>query len=283
MDKRLYPVPSREKKEPLLSSVKKSRSSLSLHPYLRNVFRQIGTPPPTPFSPDLFQSEALEKLKFNDVLVSAPTGAGKTWIAVEAIKRYLSQGKRAWYTSPLKALSNSKYEELKNELGADKVGILTGDRKEFPDSPIIVGTTEILRNQLYDAMSCASDIKVDLVVLDEAHYLSDPDRGVVWEEILIYLPRRVKLLLLSATLENGSEIANWLVNIRRAPCSVINSEKRPVPLAPLFLLPDEKIVPLSDRRGILPQVKKARQENLWVNSGSGSSPIVRNSAILRTS
>ena len=269
MDKRHYQGPSRRGKNFPLSSVKKSRSLSTLHPHLRSLFRQIGTPSPQPFNPDPFQSEALEKLELNDVLVSAPTGAGKTWIAFEAIKRYLSEGKRAWYTSPLKALSNSKYEELKTEIGADKVGILTGDRKEFPDSPIIVGTTEILRNQLYDAMYCGSDINVDLVVLDEAHYLSDPDRGVVWEEILIYIPRRVKLLLLSATLENRVEIADWLIHIRKTPCSVISSGKRPVPLAPLFLLPDKKILPLSDHRGLLPQVRKFtknRSRYLYKNS-----------------
>jgi len=231
-------------------------SSLKVHPQLRNIFRRIGTPPPTPFTPDEFQLEAPEKLKSGDVLVSAPTGSGKTWIALEAIKGCLKRGERSWYASPLKALSNSKYEEFKHELGADKVGILTGDRKENPDGPVIVGTTEILRNQLYDAMHLSSDLRVDLAVLDEAHYLSDIDRGVVWEEVLIYLPRRVKLLLLSATLENSTEIARWLTEIRSVPCSVVNSEIRPVPLFPLFLFPDGEITPLSDRRGILPQVQK---------------------------
>ncbi|MBT8333765.1 MAG: DEAD/DEAH box helicase, partial [Deltaproteobacteria bacterium] len=178
------------------------------------------------------------------------------WIALEAIKAYLQRGKRIWYASPLKALSNSKYEEFKDAVGVEHLGILTGDRKENPDAAVIVGTTEILRNQLYDAMQHSADMMVDLVVLDEAHYLSDPERGVVWEEILIYLPRRIKLLLLSATLENAAELAQWLFGIRGAPCSVVNSEKRPVPLVPLFLFPDGEITPLSERRGIMPSIKK---------------------------
>ncbi|MCX8012012.1 MAG: DEAD/DEAH box helicase, partial [Desulfobacterota bacterium] len=238
-------------------------SSLKIHPRLRKIFRQIGIPPQTPFQPDHFQSEALEKLKHSDVLVSAPTGAGKTWIALEAIKQYLEEGKRVWYASPLKALSNSKYEEFSQELGKDRVGILTGDRKENPDAPVIVGTTEILRNQLYDAMYSLSNLNIDLAILDEAHYLSDTDRGVVWEEILIYLPPRIKLLLLSATFGNAKEIARWLMEIRGVECRVVISEKRPVPLIPLFLFPDGEITPLSDGQELLPQIKN------FINANSG--------------
>ena len=230
-------------------------SSLKIHPRLRNIFRRIGTPADLPFTPDKFQLEALKKLKSGDVLVSAPTGAGKTWIALEAIKVCLARGERVWYASPLKALSNSKYQEFKDELGDDMIGILTGDIKENSHAPVIVGTTEILRNQLYDVMYHSSDIEIDLAVLDEAHYLSDFDRGVVWEEVLIYLPRRIKLLLLSATMENASEIAKWLFEIRGVPCSVVHSKKRPVPLVPLFLFPDGEISPLSDRQGVLPKIK----------------------------
>ncbi len=249
--------PSRKKNRTSIKKGKKEDkfTSLKVHPRLRKIFRQIGSPPQTPFTPDEFQLEALKKLKSGDVLVSAPTGAGKTWIAIEAIKECLKKEERVWYASPLKALSNSKYEEFKNDFGPDKVGILTGDRKENPEAPVIVGTTEILRNQLYDAMFHSTDLEIDLVVLDEAHYLSDLDRGVVWEEILIYLPSRIKLLLLSATLENADEISQWLFEIRQVPCLVVNSDKRPVPLVPLFLFPHGEITPLSDHRGILPQVR----------------------------
>jgi len=134
---------------------------------------------------------------------SGPTGSGKTWIAQEAIRSFFGRGGRCWYASPLKALSNAKWVEFSHIFGDDQVGILTGDTKENADAPITVGTTEILRNQLYDVMHRGENMDCDLVILDEAHFLGDPDRGVVWEEILIYLPVRVNVLLLSATIGNA--------------------------------------------------------------------------------
>jgi ATP-dependent RNA helicase HelY len=124
----------------------------------------------------------------SDCLVTAPTGSGKTWIAVQTIRSTFEKGGRAWYASPLKALTNAKLIEFSEIFGGENVGILTGDRKERPDAPIIVGTTEILRNQLYDAMHQGVSLNTDLVVLDEAHFLGDEERGVVWEETMIYLP-----------------------------------------------------------------------------------------------
>lgn len=224
------------------------RAHVSLTPSadrrLKAVFRRIGIPEPQPFQPDPFQLEALELIQKADCLVSAPTGSGKTWIAVQAIRRILESGGRSWYASPLKALSNAKYRELIDLFGADRVGILTGDRKENPQAPIIVGTTEILRNQLYDAMHHGETIDTDFVVLDEAHYLGDEDRGVVWEETMIYLPSRVPILMLSATIGNAAGIAVWLESIRGRPCSVVLETKRPVPLVPLFLHPSGKLMPL---------------------------------------
>lgn len=234
---------------------KKNRKIPRISKSLRKVFEKIGTPEPTPFKPDPFQVEALRQLKDSDVLVSAPTGAGKTWIAIEAIKENLALGKKTWYASPLKALSNSKYLEFCAEFGGEKVGILTGDRKENPDAPIIVGTTEILRNHLYDAMSAGTDVETDFVVIDEAHYLGDEERGVVWEEVLIYLPPRVNLLLLSATIQNAEEIATWLQEIRGKTCKVVITEERPVPLYPLFMFPDGEIIPLLESSGLSPQIK----------------------------
>ena len=225
-------------------------------PQLRHAFRKIGVPESTPFKPDPFQIEALEKLRESDVLVSAPTGAGKTWIASQAIHNYLAEDGRVWYASPLKALSNAIYQEFCHEFGHERIGILTGDRKEKPDAPVIVGTTEILRNQLYDAMHMGESVRADLVILDEAHYLSDPDRGVVWEEVLIYLPSRVRLLLLSATISNAEEVSQWLGRNRGTRTLVVRSNERPVPLEMLFLFPDGLISPLAGRKGLTPAVRK---------------------------
>ena len=136
---------------------------------LRRLLEGIGVPPPTGFTPDDFQVEALARLEREDVLVTAPTGSGKTWIAREKIRELLRAGGRAWYTSPLKALTNSKYAEFTEEFGTHQVGILTGDRKENPNAPLIVGTTEIYRNQLFDALRGGREVLADLVVLVEAH------------------------------------------------------------------------------------------------------------------
>jgi ATP-dependent RNA helicase HelY len=234
---------------------------------LRSILSRIGSPPPAPFRPDPFQLEALERVQNSDILVCAPTGAGKTWIAQEAIDRELLQGQRSWYASPLKALSNAKYEEFRLRFGADRVGILTGDRKENPDAPVVVGTTEILRNQLYDAMDQGRDLPLNLVVMDEAHYLNDPERGVVWEEVLIYLPVRVRLLLLSATVGNPQEICAWLRQIRGQPCEPVESLQRPVPLYALFLRPDGHLGLLMGRRGLQPHVVQYLQRAVEMGRG----------------
>jgi superfamily II RNA helicase len=211
---------------------------------LKKIFNRIGAPDPAPFSPDPFQLRALDAIADADCLVTAPTGAGKTWIALQAIESIFQKGGQAWYASPLKALTNAKLLEFGDHFGVSEVGILTGDRKENPDAPIIVGTTEILRNQLYDAMHRGEELSTDFVVLDEAHFLGDPERGVVWEEIMIYLPQRIPLLLLSATIGNAREIADWLISIRQKACQVVQARKRPVPLYPMFLHPSGTLYPL---------------------------------------
>ena len=211
---------------------------------LKKVFAGIGVPDQKPFKPDPFQLRALSAVKRSDCLVTVPTGAGKTWIAEQAIARILKKGGKSWYASPLKALSNTKYGEFSKIFGSENVGILTGDRKEKPDAPVIVGTTEILRNQLYDAMYQGTTLLTDFVVLDEAHFLGDEDRGVVWEEIMIYLPSRIPLLLLSATIGNATVISKWLSSIRGKKCIVVEETKRPVPLYPLFFHPSGTLYPL---------------------------------------
>ena len=219
---------------------------------LRELLGGIGTPKPQLFKPDPFQLEALAALEFEDVLVTAPTGSGKTWIAREEIRRLLEAGKRAWYTTPLKALTNSKYQEFGDEFGAERVGILTGDRKENSDAPLIVGTTEIFRNQLFDALRGGEDVRVDLVIFDEAHYLGDEDRGHVWEEAIILTPSRIRMLLLSATIGNAGELAKWIEELRGVRCGVVTRPgARPVPLRSAFLMPDKRLLPLVDRSGKL--------------------------------
>jgi ATP-dependent RNA helicase HelY len=230
-------------------------------PALKSVLAQIGKPHRAPFVPDDFQLKALAAIKQTDCLVIAPTGSGKTWIAREAILAVIEKGGRAWYASPLKALSNSKWVEFGLHFDPENVGIITGDTKENTEAPIIVGTTEILRNQLYDAMHQGFDLNCDLVILDEAHFLGDTDRGVVWEEIMIYLPVRVNLLLLSATIGNGEEIARWLETIRKKRCVVIREEKRPVPLHPLFLHPSGCVFPFLDGKKMAAPVADFLRKN----------------------
>ncbi len=212
----------------------------------------IGTPEPKPLVPDPFQLEALAAIETEDVLVTAPTGSGKTWIAREEIRRLLDAGKKAWYTTPLKALTNSKYEEFSQAFGAENVGILTGDRKQNADAPLIVGTTEIYRNQLFDSLRRGTEVRTDFVILDEAHYLADEERGHVWEEAIILSPPRIRLLLLSATIGNAQEFADWIGEVRGSTVRVVSRPgARPVELRAAFLAPDLKLYPLLDENNRL--------------------------------
>jgi len=224
---------------------------LNISPKVTKDLERIGVPENAPFIPDRFQLEAARLVQAGDVIVSAPTGSGKTWIAEQAIEQELTQGGRAWYASPLKALSNAKYLEFSRLFGPENVGLLTGDHKVNTEAPLIIGTTEILRNQLYDSQSSGRDLATDLVILDEAHYLGDRERGVVWEEVLIYLPARVRLLLLSATVANSGELAAWLGRNRGREVAVVTGGERPVPLVGLCLWPSGHLADLDSisRRG----------------------------------
>ena len=202
--------------------------------------------------PDPFQLEALEAIETYDVLVTAPTGSGKTWIAREEIRRLLGTEKRIWYTTPLKALTNSKYIEFSKEFGAQNVGILTGDRKENAAAPLIVGTTEIYRNQLFDALREGSEVQTDFVILDEAHYLADEDRGHVWEEAIILTPARIRILLLSATVGHADVFARWIEEVRGTKVKVIDrAGSRPVELRAAYFSSNLQLFPLLDESGKL--------------------------------
>ncbi len=210
----------------------------------------MGEPEPEPFKPSPFQEQALNEIAHNDVIVVAPTGSGKTWIAEQAMRRWLNEGKKCWYTTPLKALSNQKYDSFSDLFGRENVGLITGERRENTGAPIIVATTEVLRNALYTGFDAP-----DLIVLDEAHYIADPERGTTWEEVVILAPQESRLLLLSATISNANEIANWMEHVRGRKPSVVMAKERPVPLRYGFIdrdgrpLPcDKEISPRSAKR-----------------------------------
>ncbi len=176
-----------------------------------------------------------------------PTGSGKTYVAIEATRRAIEAERTVIYTSPLKALSNTKFTEFTKIFGAERVGILTGDRRDNPQAPLLIMTTEILRNLLYDAAGGEIDVRLDtlgLVIMDESQYLADPERGVVWEETIIFCPTQARLLLLSASIGNPQEVAAWLTSIRPTPCHLVRHHRRSVPLRAAYLHPSGKLVPL---------------------------------------
>jgi ATP-dependent RNA helicase HelY len=214
---------------------------------LAHFLHGIGAPPKTEFVPDPFQLEAINLVTKEgcDVLVAAPTGSGKTWIATEAIKKVLETGCRAWYTSPLKALSNDKFREFSALFGPENVGILTGDRKVNPGAPLIVATTEIYRNSLYDAMNELEVMNARLVVFDEVHYLADRERGVVWEEAIIYSPAVMRVLMLSATVGNAQELSDWVSWARGSDCRLVFHPDRPVPMRTGFIDSSGRLYPLT--------------------------------------
>src|SRR3954451_10522186 len=181
-----------------------------------------------PFPLDDFQVEAAQALENGyAVLVCAPTGAGKTVVGEFAVHLALAAGQKCFYTTPIKALSNQKYNDLVERYGAERVGLLTGDNAVNGEAPIVVMTTEVLRNMLYVGSTSLTDL--GYVVMDEVHYLGDRFRGAVWEEVIIHLSAAVRLVSLSATVSNAEEFGEWLVTVR-GETKVIVHEQRPVPL-----------------------------------------------------
>ena len=180
------------------------------------------------FDFDPFQVAACSALAGGDgVLVAAPTGSGKTVVGEFAVHLALQQGRKCFYTTPIKALSNQKYNDLLKRYDSDTVGLLTGDNAINGSAPIVVMTTEVLRNMLYAGSATLRDL--GYVVLDEVHYLADRSRGAVWEEVIIHLPESVRVVALSATVSNAEEFGDWLAQVRGGT-EVIVDEHRPVPL-----------------------------------------------------
>jgi len=180
------------------------------------------------FEFDDYQIEACEQIEAGKtVLVAAPTGAGKTIAGEFAVHLAVEQGRKCFYTTPIKALSNQKYADLVRQHGVDKVGLLTGDTSVNSEAPVVVMTTEVLRNMIYAGSATLRNL--GYVVMDEVHYLGDRFRGAVWEEVIIGLPESVQMVALSATVSNAEEFAEWLGEVR-GDVAVVLSERRPVPL-----------------------------------------------------
>lgn len=205
-----------------------------------------------PFPADPFQLQAMDALDAGrSVLVAAPTGSGKTVVAEYAVDLALARGAKAFYTAPIKALSNQKFTDLRRRLGPDRVGLLTGDNAINGDAPVVVMTTEVLRNMIYASAPALEQLRY--VVLDEVHYLQDHYRGPVWEEVIIHAPAQVSLVCLSATVSNAEELAEWITTVR-GPCDAVIEEKRPTRLENLYLVGDKG----SPRPHLLPTLVDGR-------------------------
>lgn len=215
-----------------------------------------------PFALDAFQREACRALQSGSgVLVAAPTGSGKTVVAEFAVHLALAEGSKCFYTTPIKALSNQKYADLVARYGDGAVGLLTGDTSINGEAPVVVMTTEVLRNMLY-AGSPTLD-RLGYVVMDEVHYLADRSRGVVWEEVIIHLPAAVRMVALSATVSNVEEFGAWLEQVR-GDTRLVVSEHRPVPLHQHVLV-DDRLVDLFARPAPGGDTAAASQQRAVVN------------------
>lgn len=208
--------------------------------------------PPRNFDLDTFQVEAIEH--FDDgrsVVVAAPTGSGKTYVAEHAIATAMARGRRGLYTTPIKALSNQKFNDLRSWLGEENVGLLTGDNSINGDAPAVVMTTEVLRNMLYAEPERLAT--TDVVIMDEVHYLQDNFRGPVWEEVIIHLPEHIRLVALSATVSNADELSAWISSVH-GECVSVTEKTRPVRLKNTYAVAEKG----SSRQHLIPTLVKKR-------------------------
>lgn len=226
------------------------------------------------FTPDSFQLDAMNHLADgHSVVVCSPTGSGKTLVAEYAVYHAIQTGRRIFYTTPLKALSNQKFHDFKQQFGEANVGLLTGDQSTNRDAPILVMTTEIFRNMLYTVRQERSGelSNVQYVVLDECHYMNDAQRGTVWEESLIYCPEHLQVIALSATVENAEELTRWMHHIH-PETHLIKSDFRPVPLR--FFYDDRtRLMPLLEQNGTVNQrLKTLKKGDRYKKNKRGNDP-----------
>ncbi len=183
-----------------------------------------------------FQRRAVQAVfAGKSVVVAAPTGAGKTLVADYAIDLALAQGRRVLYTSPIKALSNQKFRDFRAHYGEAQVGLMTGDVTLTPEAPLLILTTEIFRNTIFEDPKRLDGF--EFVIFDEVHYLDDRERGTVWEEAILYAPRHIRIVALSATVPNVRDLAEWIAHVRETQVEVVVEERRPVPLTHKVWIP----------------------------------------------
>jgi len=210
---------------------------------------------------DLFQEEAIDAItQEHSVIVAAPTGAGKTVIAEYAVERCLEQEKRVIYTAPIKALSNQKYRDFHKDYG-DLIGIMTGDVVLNPFAPVLIMTTEIFRNTIFDDITRLDD--VEYVIFDEIHYINDIERGTVWEESIIFAPQNIKFVCLSATMPNLRQFAKWMQSVRDCQIDVVEEIERPVPLEHKLYLEGYGVGSLSDLKAVYQFEQQSKNFDLW--------------------
>ncbi len=205
-----------------------------------------------------FQSQAIQAVADgHSVIVAAPTGAGKTIAAEYAIEKALEEGVRVAYTSPVKALSNQKYRNFR-EIYPGKVGIMTGDVTIDGDAPVLIMTTEVFRNTLFEDENRLSEIRY--VIFDEVHFLDDVERGTVWEESIIFAPPEVRFIMLSATISNLRQFSSWIQKVRPDPhLEVVSSSERPVPLRHYLFFPEQGVVTLPKMGAALQKARNTRR------------------------